>query len=452
MFIKRIVSEGLAHYSYIVGDAGEAFVVDPRRDVDSYIRIARKNCCKITFVFETHRNEDYLVGSLLLEKKTGCQVIHSRNLDFDYGKPASEGETFDIGGMKLKILETPGHSPESLSFILFNSGEPWCVFTGDTLFYSNTGRTDLLGKEKVVENASLMFDSLQKLLTLDDGVIVYPAHGPGSACGGSMSDIPASTIGFERVSNPYLRMNREEFIERKKNEIIPLPPYFARMAEQNKKGPNAPANQEIKPMGTLEFEEAMPGCTIVDTHSPLGFAGGHLKGSYNIWLHGMATFPGWILDYEKDILLVTERQEDVELARLYLARIGFDKVSGYLCEGIPGWYSLGLPLEKSGVLTAGGFRDKSKEEDMFVLDVRDKEEYAEGHIPGAVNIYVGELEGRANDVPSNRPVVTVCALGNRAGLGASILKRQGFDRVYNLIGGMRAWKEKGYPVKQEDSD
>ncbi|VVB93024.1 Hydroxyacylglutathione hydrolase [uncultured archaeon] len=452
MFIERIVSEGLAHYSYIVGDDDEAFVVDPRRDVDSYIRIAESNCCRIKAVFETHRNEDYLVGSRLLEKETGCRVIHSNRLDFGYGEQASDGETFEIGGMRLKILETPGHSPESLSFVLFSSGEPWCVFTGDTLFYGNAGRADLLGKEKVVENASLLFESLQKLLTLNDGVIVYPVHGSGSACGGSMSDIPSSTIGFERVSNPVLRMNREEFIEQKKNEIIPLPPYFARMAEQNRKGPNAPAKQKIKPMGTLEFEEAMPECTIVDTRSPLGFAGGHLEGSYNIWLNGMATFPGWILDYEKDILLVTERKADVELARLYLARIGFDKVKGFLCEGIVGWYSLGLPLEESGVLTAGGFRDESKKEDMFVLDVRNKEEYAEGHIPGAVNIYVGELEGRDNEVPSDRPVVTVCALGNKAGLGASILKRQGFDRVYNLIGGMKAWKERGFPVKQEDSD
>lgn len=451
MFVERIISEGLSHFSYIAGDEDEAFVIDPRRDIDAYIKIAETNCCAIKFVFETHRNEDYLIGSLRLEKETGCRIIHSNRLDFGYGEPASEGEMFDIGGMKLKILETPGHSPESLSFVFFSSGEPWCVFTGDTLFYGNVGRADLLGKEKIVENASLMFDSLQKLLTLNDGVIVYPAHGSGSACGGDISDIPASTIGFERVSNPLLRVNREEFIERKKNEIIPLPPYFVRMAEQNQKGPNAFVHKKIKPMSAMEFEEAMPECTVVDTRSPLGFAGGHLKDSYNIWLHGMATFPGWILDYEKDILLVTERQEDVEIAGLYLARIGFDRIRGYLCDGILGWYSIGLPLEKSGVLTAGGLREKSKEEDMFVLDVRDREEYEEGHIPGSVNIYVGELEERVSEVPTDHPVVAVCGLGNRAGLGASILKRRGFERVYNLIGGTAAWKAKGYPTERENS-
>ncbi len=448
MFIERIVSEGLSHFSYICGENDEAFVIDPRRDIDAYVKIAESNCCTIKFVFETHRNEDYLVGSQGLEKETGCRIIHSKRLDFGYGNPAIEEETFHIGCMKLKVLETPGHSPESVSLVLFPSGKPWCVFTGDTLFYGNVGRTDLLGKEKVVENASLMFDSLQKLLALNDGVIVYPAHGSGSACGGDMSDIPASTIGFEKASNLFLNISREEFIERKQNENIPLPPYFAQMAEQNQKGPSPLAAQKIKPMGALEFQEAMPECSVIDTRSPLGFAGGYLKGSYNIWLHGMATFPGWILDYEKDILLITEREEDVRLARLYLARIGFDKIRGYLCDGILGWYSLGLPLEKSGVLTAGGLLEKSKEEDVFVLDVRDREEYAEGHIPGAVNIYVGELEERANEVPSDLPVVVVCGLGNRAGLGASVLKRHGFDKVYNLIGGMHAWKAKGYPTER----
>jgi hydroxyacylglutathione hydrolase len=453
MFVEKIISDGLSHYSYIAGDNGEAFVIDPRRDIDAYIKIAETNCCKIKFVFETHRNEDYLIGSLELEKETGCRIIHSHSLDFGYGEPAAEGDIFDIGGMKLKILETPGHSLESLSFVLFPSGDaPWSVFTGDALFYGNVGRTDLLGKKKAAECASLLFDSLHgKLLTLGDGVIVYPAHGSGSACGGSMSDIPASTIGFERASNPLLSMSREEFIERKQSETIPLPPYFTRMAEQNRKGPKLFPPQKIKPMGALEFEEVMPECTVVDTRSPLAFAGGHLRGSYNIWFYGLATFPGWVLDYEKNILLVTERQEDVELAGLYLARTGFDRLRGYLCEGILGWYSRGMPLEKSGVLTASGFREKSKEEDMFVLDVRDKEEYAEGHIPGAVNIYVGELEGRMSEVPSDRPVVAVCGLGNRAGLGASILKRRGFERVYNLIGGTMAWRAKGYPMVRENS-
>ncbi len=454
MFIERLVSEGLAHFSYIAGNDNDAFVVDPKRDVDQYIKIAQSNCCMIRFVFETHCNEDYLIGSLELEQRTGCRIIHSDRLDFGYGEPATENDTFDIGGMRIRVIETPGHSPESLSFVLYpSSGEiPFAVFTGDALFYGNVGRTDLFGREKTAEYASILHDSLGKLLPLGDGTTLYPAHGAGSACGGTMSDIAISTIGYERATNPMLGLTREEFIERKKRENIPLPPYFARMADHNLNGPPLLLPGLVEPMDAPAFANVMADCTMVDTRSPLSFAGGHIKGSYNIWLQGLPKFAGWILDYERDILLVTERQEDVETAKLYLARVGLDEVKGYLCEGIEDWQNSAMQLGQSGVYTVDGLHEKRKEEELFVLDVREKEEYAEGHIPGAVNIYVGELEKRLAEVPSDRSVVSVCSTGNRAGLGASILARGGFKKVYNLIGGMTAWKEKGYPEGRGQRD
>ncbi len=452
MFIEKVISEGLAHNSYIVGDSGEAFVIDPRRDIDPYIKIADSNCCRIMYVFETHRNEDYLVGSRELEALTGCKIIHSRHLDFGYGAPASGGDMFDIGDMRLEVLETPGHTPESLSFVLYSPSQremPWIVFTGDALFYGNAGRTDLFGDEKKFEFSSQLYDSLyKKLLPLGDSVIVYPAHGAGSACGGDVADLPVSTIGYERATNPMLNLSKEEFIERKMNETIPLPPYFARMAYDNRKGPSPLDRKRIEPLDALVFERSMTGCILVDTRSPYSFASGHIPGSYNIWLEGLAKFAGWMLEYGKDILLVTERKEDIETASLYLARVGFDRIRGYLCEGIEDWQNRGMPLEKSGVDTASGLYDKLKEnKDMFLLDVREKEEYAAGHIPGAVNIYVGELEKRLDEVPSDRPVVSMCSVGNRGGLGASILKRHGYSEVYNLLGGMKAWKKKGYPTE-----
>ncbi len=452
MFVERIVSEGLAHNSYIVGDGGEAFVIDPKRDVDSYIKIADNNCCRIMYVFETHRNEDYLVGSRELETLTGCKIIHSSRLDFGYGAPASEGDVFDIGDMRLQVLETPGHTPESLSFVLYSPSQkeiPWIVFTGDALFYGNAGRIDLLGEEKKFELSSNLYDSLYgKLLPLGDHVIVYPAHGAGSACGGDVADLPVSTIGYERVTNPMLDLSKEEFIEIKMKEAIPLPPYFARMADDNRKGPLPPDQQRIEPLDAPVFERSIAGCILVDTRSPYSFASGHIQGSYNIWLEGLAKFAGWILEYGKDILLVTERQEDVETARRYLVRVGFDRIRGYLCEGIEDWQNRGMPLEKSGVDTVSGLYEKLKgKKDMFLLDVREKEEYAAGHIPGAVNIYVGELEKRLDEVPSDRPVVSLCSVGHRGGLGASILKRHGYPEVYNLLGGTKAWKEKGYPTE-----
>jgi len=454
MFIEKLVSKGLSHFSYIAGNDNNAFVVDPKRDVDSYIKIAKSNCCRIRYVFETHRNEDYLIGSLELEKRTGCRIIHSSRLNFGYGEPATENDTFDIGGIRIRVIETPGHSRESLSFALYLSyGEiPLAVFTGDALFYGNVGRTDLSGREKIAEYASILYDSVNgKLLSLGDGIIVYPAHGAGSACGGTMSDIAISTIGYERAANPMLGLTREEFIERKKKENIPLPPYFARMANHNLNGPPLLELSRIEPMDAPTFAGVtdMDNSIIVDTRSPLSFAGGHIKGSYNIWLGGLPKFAGWIIGYERDILLVTERREDVETAKLYLSRVGLDKVRGYLCKGIDDWKDRGMPLEQSGLYTVEGLNEKLKEGDLFVADVRDKEEYAKGHIPGAVNIYVGELEKRLAEVPSDRPVVSVCSTGNRSGLGASILERGGLKKVHNLMGGMTAWKEKGYSTKRE---
>lgn len=452
MFIEKIISEGLAHNSYIVGNMGEAFVVDPKRDVDSYLRISDNNCCRIRVVLETHRNEDYMAGSLELESRTGCRIIHSDRLDFGYGEPATEGDVFEIGGMKLRVLETPGHSPESLSYVLYPpSGKdiPWIVFTGDALFYGSVGRTDLLGRS--AEFASILYDSLhRKLLALGDQVIVYPAHGSGSACGSNIADLQISTIGYELASNPMLKLSRDEFIEIKKNEIIPLPPYFIKMADHNLRGPPLLDQKMITPMDAPMFADAIYDCTVVDTRSPLSFAGGHIKGSYNIWLDGLANFAGWILEYDKDILLVTERREDIETARRYLIRIGLDRIRGYLCEGIEDWQNRGMALSSSGVDTASGLYEKLKEKkEMFLLDVRGKDEYAAGHIPGAVNIYVGELESRLKEVPSDHPVVSICSVGHRAGLGASILKRHGYDQVFNLLGGTRAWKEKGYPTEKK---
>jgi hydroxyacylglutathione hydrolase len=453
MFIEKVVSGGLAHNSYIAGDSGEAFIIDPRRDIDSYIKIADTNCCQIQYVFETHRNEDYLVGSRELEALTGCKIIHSSLLDFGYGTPASEGDMFDIGDMRLQVLETPGHSPESLSFVLYfpsQRGLSWMVFTGDALFYGNVGRTDLLGYAKRFELSSNLYDSLyEKLLPLGDQVIVYPAHGAGSACGGNVADIPISTIGYERVTNPMLNLSKEEFLERKMKESLPLPPYFARMADYNYKGPPLIEQTRVELLDAFAFAEIRD-CAIVDTRSPLSFASGHIAGSYNIWLEGLVKFAGWILGYEKDILVVTERLEDVKIVERYLARIGFDKLRGYLCDGIEDWQNRGMPLEQSGVDTAAGLYEKLKEKrDMFLLDVREKDEYASGHIPGAVNIHVGELEGRLQEVPSNLPVVSICSVGHRAGLGVSVLKRHGYDLVFNLLGGTTAWREKGYPTEKK---
>lgn len=451
MFFRKIVSEGLAHNSYVMGNKDEAFVVDPRRDIDTYIEVADGECCKLRFVFETHRNEDYLIGSRELENIAGCRIIHGRHLDFGYGEPAADGDVFNIGGLILRVLETPGHTPESLSFVLYQpeNDTPIAVFTGDALFYGEVGRTDLWGDKMVSEFAQSLYDSLhKKLLPLGDHVIVYPAHGKGSACGGNISDLEMSTIGYEKATNPMLRHSRDEFIAWKETESLPLPPYFERMAELNLRAPELPEIKRIKPLDAPMFQDAAQDCVIIDTRIPVSFAGGHISGSYNIWLHGLPMFAGWMIEYDKDILLVTEREkEDVETARLYLARIGLDSIRGYLCGGITDWQVRGMPLEHTGLLAPSGVYERIIEKkDMLLLDVRDRNEYNTGHIPGAINMYVGELEKRLAELPSDKPVVAVCSTGKRSGLGASVLQRHGYKDVHNMIGGMTAWKGKGYQV------
>lgn len=447
MFLEKIESEGLAHDSYLVGDGEQAIVIDPKRDVDTYINMADKMCSKIQFVFETHRNEDYLIGSIELQRLTDCKIIHG-NLDFGYGDIASEGSIFKIGELKLGVIQTPGHSPESLSYVLYQEGVPWGVFTGDTLFYGSTGRTDLFGK--IEECASALYDSIyNKILPLGENVLIYPGHGSGTVCGTAITEIPVSTIGFELITNPMLSISKDEFIERKKKEYIPLPPYFTKMSKENLKGPELYNIKRIEPINVSTFEKMMKECTILDIRSPHSFASGHVTGSYNIWLDGLVKYAGWILDYDKDILLISERQNDIEIAKIYLMRIGFDRIRGYLCGGIKEWQNTGMPLEQSGIETVDGLYEKLKEKnDLFLLDVREKDEYESGHIPNATNIYIGEIENKLEEVSPNKPIISICSVGNRGGLGASILKRHKYN-VFNLLGGMTAWKEKGYPTKTE---
>jgi hydroxyacylglutathione hydrolase len=458
MYFEKIISEGLEHNSYFVEDGGYAFVIDPRIDIDIYLDIADKLCAKMLYVFETHRNEDYLAGSKELQKITGCQIIHG-NLDFNYGEIAPAGSIFDIGNIWIKVIETPGHSPESLSYVMYMKGIPWAIFTGDSLFYGSTGRVDLFGHQNINEFALALYNSVNKILTLGNDVLVYPAHGAGTACGGDIADIPLSTIGYELKTNPILNLKMDEFIEMKKEENIPLPPYFERMARENLKGYVLYKNR-IRCMDAKNFKEEYMSedqeYIILDTRSPLSFASGHIPNSYNIWLKGLPKFAGWILDYDKNILIVSERMEDINKIEIYLARIGFNKIEGYLCGGIEEWKNLGFPLEQSGVITVDDLDQKIKEgKDLFLLDVRGKDEFDSGHIHDAKNIYIGELEKRLPKPKDSgeigegeKSIISMCEAGNRASLGVSILKRHGYKNVFNLMGGMGAWRERGYKTEK----
>jgi len=448
MIFSRVESRGLAHLSYFLGDGGEAVVIDPRRDVDAYVEIARQNCMRITHVLETHRNEDYVSGSLELEARTGCKAYHGRGLPFRYGEYIDDGEELEAGGLRIKAVRTPGHTPESMTYVAYSGGTALMAFTGDALFAGATGRTDFWGKEG--EAAGALYDSLmEKILPLGDHVMLCPAHGAGSVCGSGISERQYSTLGHERRTNPDLQLSRDDFIAKKASEHLEVPPYFKQMESYNLNGPPVTGGPPVPaPMSSGEFRAAIKDGSLIDGRMPSSFSA-HIPGSYNISLDGLATWPGWVASYDKPIYLVLERDADADVAARYLYRLGFDDVGGYLCGGFQRWLMAGYETGFTGLLVPDALAGLLSINKATVLDVRSDGEWMKGHIKEAMHIFVGSLEHRVHEVPRKKPVVCVCSTGMRASLAASILKRAGINEVYNLLGGITAWKAKDYPLVYE---
>lgn len=457
MFLETVESEGLSHLSYMIGHRGMAAVVDPRRDVDVYVRLARRRQARIAAIFETHRNEDYIIGSQELHRLTGAPIYHGQGTEWGYGNEVGEGDEFDFGGVRLRVLRTPGHTFDSISLELIDTGsadEPVAVFTGDTLMVGDTGRADLF-PQRAEEVAGLLYDSVfGKLLPLGDHVILLPAHGAGSVCGIGMAARDFSTLGMERKHNRSLQARgREEFVGRKIAEHHYKPPYFARMEECNQFG-SAPLLSDLqvpRAMNAKAFADAIAGGAVVlDTRSAAEFGGAFVPGSLNIPLDMLPAYAGYLLPYDRDLLLVLECPRDLRVAVNHLRRIGYDCISGYLRDGMNTWASGGKSFDSLQQLSAEALRDElAGTRAPLVLDVRKDTEFQAGHVPGAANVFLGELANRLKDVPSDRPVVTFCGSGQRASVAASVLRRAGFDNVRNALGSMAAWKAiKGEVVRE----
>ncbi len=315
MKIVSIKSEGLAHNSYFLSDRNEAAVVDPRRDCLIYKDLAEKECAKIRYVLETHRNEDYVTGSLELQNITDAEVCHSKELPFKYGEHnLSDGEILSVGNLKIKALHTPGHTNESLCYAVYQSENGGALFalTGDTLFVGSVGRTDLYGKDVQPKQAEKLYTSLiEKLLPIGDHVIIYPAHGAGSICGNEIGDQEFSTIGYEKKTNPFLQLHKDAFVTRAVGEEMLVPPYFRKMEEYNLNGPPLISTLQVPgALGISDFEREMhrPNTVVVDTRMPYAFAGSFIPDSLSIWLGGTTIYPGWLLNYDQKILFVHERK------------------------------------------------------------------------------------------------------------------------------------------------
>mgnify|MGYP006277120307 CR=1 FL=1 len=445
MFLEKIKSEGLSHLSYIVGDSGSAVVIDPRRDCQVYLDVAYRQGAQITYIFETHRNEDYIIGSLELARMTGARILHGRELPFGYGDTVEEGDVFEFGQGRLKVLMTPGHTFESISLVLYDSGsgdDPLGVFTGDALFIGDVGRTDFF-PDRREETAGLLYDSIfEKLLPLGDQVMLYPAHGAGSVCGAGMADREFSTLGYERRNNQALQVkSRDDFIQAKIREKHTKPPYFSRMEEYNLNG--APSVEPLvppRPLQADQFEQAMQdGMLAIDIRSPEAFAGAYIPGSIAIPLEMLPVYAGWFVPYGQDIGLIVDTYQDVHTARRFLTRIGYDKVVGFLQEGLHEWEIRGKYYETIPAVFAGEIQRRIRDrEDFTLLDVRTDNEFEQGHLPNAQHIFLGELPHRMNEIGPARPITTFCGSGQRAIIAASLLKKHGFERVEDSLGSMQA--------------
>lgn len=458
MFFKRIKTPGIAHAAYILGNDGEAAVVDPRRDIDEYLSAAREEDLTIKYVIETHRQEDFVIGSAEIARVTGAKIVNGRHELFGHGDIRLEdGEDFTFAGFRLRALHTPGHTPESMCYAVFIPDTPdkaWGVFTGDTLFIGEAGRTDLPDPKKTGDNAGLLYDMIhEKLSPLGDQALLFPAHGSGSVCGGNIAERDDSTLGLERLYNPAFVKSRDAFISAKVKERIPRPPYFSLMERLNAKGgiPLAKQPKTTKLLQPKQFKTEMAQGIVLDARDPEAFAAGHIPKSYSVWADGLPVFGGWLAGEATQVYLVLSKIDDLEDAVLSLARIGVDGIEGVLAGGFDGWRDAGLPIERSGTIAPHGL-EKSLSE-YRVLDVRDDAEFEnEGHIPGASHLYVGYLEKHLSELEppldKTRPVAVVCSVGHRASLAASILRRAGFERVDNLLGGMTAWEKLELPKER----
>lgn len=451
MLFKRIESEGLAHYSYLIGDLHEAAVIDPRRDCDIYVDEITSQSYDLKYILETHRNEDYVIGSVELAERTGAEVRHAEaHMEYGYGNPAEDGQVWNVGRLKLRAVHTPGHTAGHMSYLLYDSaGAPWILFTGDTLFAGDVGRVDLLGSNRIGEMAGLLHDSIfKKIMRLGDHIVVCPAHGAGSVCGESIADRVWTTVGMERLYNPKLQYtDRAAFINAVGRDLE-KPPYFSKMEKLNLHGPpllkTLPFSEPLKPR---DFAEKSRNAPVIDTRLELAYGAAHVPGSISIWQEGLPSFAGWFIPYGVPIFLVTEAEDPTKEIR-YLVRLGYDRIQGHLSRGMLAWHMAGLKSSANAMIPVGDLcGELDAGDEHWILDVRGEDELKkEGRLPKAQHIHITQLPESWDAVPKDRLVNIFCGSGLRSTTAASLLTRQGWRDIRIILGGMAGWKSERCPI------
>ncbi|MEZ5334600.1 MAG: rhodanese-like domain-containing protein [Methanolobus sp.] len=452
MLIQQIFTEKIAHSSYIVAGDKNCAIIDPRRDIEIYIEMTRELGVKITHILETHLHADFISGHIDLAHRTGAPIYapESANCDFEY-IPLVEGNSFSIENIKFDILETPGHTPEHISYVVTDTSrgeEPVALFCGDTMFVGDVGRPDLF-PGRAEELASKLYDTLnEKLLKLPDFCEIYPAHGAGSLCGRAMASKRSSTLGYEKKFNYALKIkSREEFIESLTTNMPDAPDHFSRCTDINRTGPEETKNIPLpEAFDNSRFREKMSEKTVLDVRSFEAFGGQHIPLSYNIDINSnFPTYAGWLLPPDKDILIVADNYPQAFNACVQLHRVGHDRVSGYLEEGMYGWVTEGLTANHVPQVSSEELHKRIKDGDrVTILDVRAASEYEDFHIEGAVNIPVHELRERHTELEPDKEIIIICGSGHRSSMGCSLLLQKGFTSVTNAAGGMTGYAAAGY--------
>ena len=445
MEVQQLYTSCLSEAAYFIWSDGEAAVIDPLRDVDAYIKLAEEKGVTIKYIFETHFHADFVSGHLELAKRTGAPIVYGPNTEagFSFHK-AKDGEVFKIGKVQLKAIHTPGHTLESTSYLLHDEeGKAYCVFTGDTLFVGDVGRPDLFsGNLSKEELAGYMYDSLQeKIKPLEDHVIVYPAHGPGSSCGKNLGPQTFSTIGEQKQSNYALQeMTKDEFITAVTTGLSTPPAYFPINARINKEGyESLDMERATRALTVQEFKEKLKeGSLILDTRAATVFTQGFVPGSISIGLDGrFAEWAGILLPFNQPLLLVTDPGMEKESV-VRLARVGFDKVYGFLDGGFDTWKAAGEKIDIIVDIEPDELAmDIPHDPKLEVIDVRKPGEFEAGHVKGAVNIPLDTLTDTAivASIEDDNNLYIHCAGGYRSVIAASLLKRQGYHNLRNVLGG-----------------
>ncbi|HEX6206998.1 MAG TPA: rhodanese-like domain-containing protein [Actinomycetota bacterium] len=453
MFLERFHEEKLGHASYLVGsqDEGEALLVDPRRDVDPYLEAADRRGVRIGCALDTHGHNDYLSGLSEIAARTEAEILASAHGEARYPhRPLKDGQSLEVGEVVVEAMHTPGHTPEHLALLVRDASvdelEPLMLLSGGSLLVGDVARPDLLGgRDEAVEAARVLCRTLEeRILTLPDHVEVHPTHVSGSLCAGSIGSRLTTTIGYERRTNPSLA-RPEDCVSLE--DLPAVPPYWRRMRSQNLEG--VPLLGTVAPPPAFRPEEVerrlAEGALALDARAPEAFAEGHIPGALSAGLDG--SFPTWagtVLPEGARVVLVLDDPGRVMEAAWHLLRIGYDPPLGYLEDGMEAWRAEGRPVREMPVVDVHELRRRL--DDVAVLDVRQPGEWRDGHIAGATHVTGAELQRRLDEVPSRRPLAVLCGTGYRSSASASLLLREGFDDVWNVLGGSAAWDAAGYPT------